>query len=338
MLAQAPPATPPEARTRRRRARPSSGCGNARRHAWRNCRSEAQPRHAVDAISHHRQPDRGQVDADLVRAARLEPNAQQCVLGQQSAPPRSASRRRAAWRCPATAASDRWRSRPMGASIRPRRERGRPRTSARYSRSSARRRTRPCSRLKASSLRATTSSPDVSRSRRWTMPARSAGPPVARVPRSAPASVPRVVPGPGMDDDTGRLVDDQQVLVLPGDAQVRRLGLVARLGRGLGAARSESPRRRPGGGSSAGRLRRRAPLRRRRAARRPRGSPRRRLLGEIPVESQARGRLRYAQRDQERSVEAPCRRRGLRSPASIVPSSSTTPTTMQTSARLNAGQ
>ena len=62
------------------------------------------------------------------------------------------------------------------------------------------------------------------------------------------------------------------------------------------------------------------------------------LLGEEPIQPQPRGRLGYAKRDQERSVDAPCRRRGLRSPASIVPTRRTTPTTMQTSARLKAGQ
>ena len=144
--------------------------------------------------------------------------------------------------------------------------------------------------------------------------------------------------GPGMDDDTRWLVDDQQVLVLPGDARARQARAPpAGSGCGLEAARHESPPRRPGGGSSAGR-----PVdEHRSAATEPLGGrarAHRGLLREEPVEPQARGRLRYAERDQERSVEAPCRRRGLRSPASIVPSSSTTPTTMQTSARLKAGQ
>ena len=45
----------------------------------------------------------------------------------------------------------------------------------------------------------------------------------------------------------------------------------------------------------------------------------RRLLGEEAIQPQPRGDLGYAKRDQGRSVDAPCRRRGLRSPASIVP-------------------
>ena len=87
------------------------------------------------------------------------------------------------------------RSRPIGASIRPLRERGRPRTSARYSRSSPRRFTSARRPSYASSLFETTISPDVSRSRRWTIPGRSGSPPAR--PGIPCASVPVAWPAPG---------------------------------------------------------------------------------------------------------------------------------------------
>ncbi len=63
-------------------------------------------------------------------------------------------------------------------------------------RSSARRRTRAESRRCASSERATTSSPEVSRSSRWTMPGRPGSPP-ATTPASESTSVPAGRPAPG---------------------------------------------------------------------------------------------------------------------------------------------
>src|SRR5512132_1504937 len=54
----------------------------------------------------------------------------------------------------------------------------------------------PCSRSCASSERATTSSPDVSRSSRWTIPGRSSAPPAVR-PASPWTSVPVAWPAPG---------------------------------------------------------------------------------------------------------------------------------------------
>src|SRR5436190_9644023 len=90
------------------------------------------------------------------------------------------------------------RSRPIGASIVPRRDRGRPTTSARYSRVSSRRRTSSCSRRCASGERATTSSPEVSRSRRCTIPGRSGSSPPSTSYASSPCtSVPPACPRPG---------------------------------------------------------------------------------------------------------------------------------------------
>ena len=145
------------------------------------------------------------------------------------------------------------------------------------------------------------------------------------------------MPCPGMDHDSGGLLDDEQMLVLPGDVQARRLGFRLRLGRSFrwletnlltaGEAVALLPGNpvyqhypfgdesfRGGAGAHGG------------------------LLREEPIQPQPCGGLRYSERDQERSVDAPCRRRGLRSPASIVPTRRTTPTTMQTSAMLKAGQ
>ena len=113
---------------------------------------------------------------------------------------------------------------------------------------------------------------------------------------------PVAVPGAGMDDDARRLVDDEQVLVLVGDARGRRrlrrrAALAARQVELdlLAAARA--------GGSSAGRRRRRAPRRReqplRRSARADLGEP-----GEEAVEPQPGGRRRDDERDQDRSVDA----------------------------------
>ena len=116
----------------------------------------------------------------------------------------------------------RWRrSRPRGASIVPVRAGGRPSTSARYSRTSARRASASRSARWVASSRATTSSPEVSLSRRCTIPARPASPPAAR-PASAWLSVPSRCPRGGVHDEAGRLVDDEQVLVLVGDGEGER--------------------------------------------------------------------------------------------------------------------
>ena len=112
------------------------------------------------------------------------------------------------------------------------RERGRPRTSARYSRSSRWRRTSDCSRRYASSVRATTISPDVSRSSRWTIPGPLGASPPAVRPRSAVHERPGRVARAGMDDDARGLVHDQQVLVLVRDRGGRALPRRARAAAG----------------------------------------------------------------------------------------------------------
>ena len=121
------------------------------------------------------------------------------------------------------------RSRPSGASIVPRARVG-PALDERevLARDLARAAARACSAAWTASERASTSSPRVSRSSRWTMPAR--GPRARRRRRrgsSAWTSVPGRVPARRVHDDARRLVDHQQVLVLPGDREAR-VGHVAR--------------------------------------------------------------------------------------------------------------
>ena len=92
----------------------------------------------------------------------------------------------------------------------------------------AARRIASCSRSCASSERATTSRPEVSRSSRWTIPGRSSSPPAASCVEQPVHERAGRVPGARVDDDARRLVDDEQVLVLPGDVQVHRLRLERR--------------------------------------------------------------------------------------------------------------
>ena len=95
-------------------------------------------RSPVRRVAGDRQADRGEVHADLVRAARLERHAQKRVARAAARRPRSASPRHAARRCRATAAARRAghdRSAPRSCRAR---ERGRPTTSARYSRVTSR--------------------------------------------------------------------------------------------------------------------------------------------------------------------------------------------------------
>ena len=299
---------------------------------------EAQPRNAVVAISQHRQVDRGQVHADLVRAARLELHPQQRVLGQQLCRPRSASRRPAASRvssdcrvgCVAVAADRRLDS-PTA----------RARTAAHEREVLALERPAPDEALQAAERLLAPRDDEQARrvavepvhdARALLRPARRAA--AAQCSRERARACARLRDGRRRRPACRRRAGARppRRCARPG-----RLGLVGRLGLGLQAARREPPPRPPGGGSSA------APspststappaMSRSAAAREPTSS----CSDRIAVEPQARGRLRYVKRDQERNVEAPWRRRGLRSPASIVPSSNTTPTMMQTSAMLKAG-
>ena len=178
---------------------------------------------AVDGVAADRQLDRREVDADLVRPARLEPHVEQRARAEQlrDLEPRDRlARRRRVERVPRCG---RCRSRPIGASIRPR---PRPRR-ARDEREVAALDLAPADRLLqpacASSERATTSRPGGVA----VEPVDDARPVVVsagRVELEQPVHErPGRRPGARVDDETGRLVDDEQVLVLPGDVEVHRL-------------------------------------------------------------------------------------------------------------------
>ncbi len=151
--------------------------------------------------------------------------------------PVSSRTRRRAWRASssstskcvtaargASVSSDRrtrsWRSRPIGASIVPRRDRGRPTTSARYSRSIARSRTSSWSRSCAS----VGACDDEQSGRVAVEPVHDPGAlfVAALGPRGEQPGHerPRSMPRRGVDDDAGRLVDHDEVLVFVGDRQV----------------------------------------------------------------------------------------------------------------------
>ena len=86
---------------------------------------------AVAGVAGDRMADRGEVGADLVRAAGLEARLDQGVGGQRLEHREVGARRRARrGRAPTRFSGARW-SRPSGASIVPERERGRPSTRAR---------------------------------------------------------------------------------------------------------------------------------------------------------------------------------------------------------------
>ena len=135
------------------------------------------------------------------------------------------------------------------------------------------------------------------------------------------------MPGRRVDDDPGRLVDDEQVLVLVGDSQVDRLGLEPerRLGRGVDLELLPTfetvalrPRRPVEADDACGDQ--------------PLGFAARSDLGqrgEEAVEPLARGRVGDAQPDAQV-------RRGL--PNITAANKIATPTQMNVSARLNAGQ
>ena len=152
---------------------------------------------AVLRVAAHRVLDGGQVDPDLVGATGVQDHPQQ---RRARGACRSISKCVRASRGSSVSidmSTRSWRWRPIGASIVPVRAGGRPSTSARYSR---------CSRCAASSALsarctssdlATTSSPEVSRSSRCTIPARYGSSPPAARPASAWARVPVRCPRAG---------------------------------------------------------------------------------------------------------------------------------------------
>ena len=173
----------------------------------------------------------------------------------------------------------------------PMRDGGRPSTSARYSRVIARRCSAAFSARWVGSSRATTSSPDVSRSRRCTIPGRSASSPPPARPASAWTSVPVACPRAGWTTTPAGLSTTSRCVVLVGDAERRgrvvgrgpgpAVGLVDddalaaahAVALGHGARRRRSPAR-PRSGAAHGCASRAARRGRRRAARpRPQAGP-----------------------------------------------------------------
>ena len=229
-----------------------------------------------------------------MRSARLEPDPQQRVLGRAA---RSTSKWVTASRGVSVSRDclvGSRRSRPMGASIRPR-PRARPAADEREVLALERAPADEALQLAVCLLAAR----DHEQTRRIAVEAVDDARPLAIGRLSAPsaqsaaASVPLRLPAPGMDDDARRLVDDEQVLVLPGERAPQALA-PPRGSDGHRWARNESPRRRRGGGSSAGRSRRPVHRRRRSSRSASRARADGGLLREEPVEPQPCGGLRYA--------------------------------------------
>ena len=86
--------------------------------------------HAVHRVAGDGEVDRREVHADLVRPTGLETHVEERVLGERSTTSNRVTASRGSSVSSDLASGSR-RSRPIGASIRPVRERGRPRTSAR---------------------------------------------------------------------------------------------------------------------------------------------------------------------------------------------------------------
>ena len=220
----APRPGPRAAASGRRPPRRSTGCANASRAACRNWRSRpSAPGGAVLRVAGDRVADRQQVRADLVRAAGLEPHAQQLSSGSA----RSISKWVIASRGSSVSVERRVRtrrSRPSGASIvpaqapagGPRRARGtRARSRARASAAVQRR--------VGGASRASTSRPDVSRSRRWTTPGRSGSSPPGDAARERLGE--RALRMPGRRDARRRpagLSTTSRCVVLVGDPERRR--------------------------------------------------------------------------------------------------------------------
>ena len=178
--------------TRKRRFPRVSGCLNIKFARVQELARQAEPPAAVAPpyarVAAHRMADRREVGADLVGAAGLEPHAQQRGARQRLHDLEVGDRAAGACRCASTStvrvaavAADRRVDRAAAASGRPVDERQvlalRPRA-----RGSA-----PAARGGPPRTCATTSSPEVSRSRRWTIPGRSGSAPPARRGRPAPA-------------------------------------------------------------------------------------------------------------------------------------------------------
>ena len=179
---------PPAAPRAPTRARPGSGASartsfaRARRDELQLPRVEEQPleavrapargARAVDRVAGDRMPERGEVDADLVGPAGDEVELQERPAGEPLADAVAGDRSaaRSGRRPSACGPSGRGRSAPRSARRAAATE---PCASARYVLRTRRALSWAMTPAWAASLRATMSSPDVSRSRRWTIPGRA---------------------------------------------------------------------------------------------------------------------------------------------------------------------
>ena len=176
----------------RRARRPVTGCANASRAACRNCRrSPYSPAVPYCGIAAHRMADRRHVDADLVRAPGLERDPQQRRRRQQALELEVRPGLARLCRCRSTSApgrADRGRSaRRSCRSAPPGGRRPAPGTRA----AAGARTSSAFSARWTASLLATTSSPEVSRSSRCTIPARQTSSPPAAPSGRAPARASR---------------------------------------------------------------------------------------------------------------------------------------------------
>ena len=248
--------------------------------------------HAVGRIPGDRKVDRGEVDADLVRPTGLEPDVEEGMLGKGLDDLEPGHRLAAARPCRASAWSgrgdrDRWRRRcarcaSAAALARARGTGARPRDDV----------SRPEARTNASSERATTSSPEVSRSSRWTIPGRSgSSPPAAPRPRSCAASVPVDVPAPAWTVMPAGLSTTTRCSSSYASPDGDGLGLEPESRSGERRPRRPSPPR--AGGSS-------AEPRRRPSRRRPSRAVPRANVSRSPASRRARGRGVSPPRSQRR--------------------------------------
>ena len=181
------------------------------------------PTSAVRAIPQDRMPDRRQVHPDLVRPSGSRDRLQSVAPSNRSRTSNPVSA------CLPSVASTTILAarRPSGASTAKASLATAPRTSARYPRSTAWTPNMLLSAAYASSVLATTISPDVPTSSRCTMPGRS-GPPAGASGTSHPEQAvherPAAPAGGGMRHEAGGLHDHEEVVVLVADRHGRALG------------------------------------------------------------------------------------------------------------------
>jgi hypothetical protein len=299
--------------------------------------AEPEARHAVRPVADDWKLDRSEVNADLVRSAGLEPYLEERVpreeLGngevRHGLPRRRRIDRLPRWIAPVTADG---RIDPAAP---------RPRPAANERRVLALERAAAHESLQAS-MCFFSARDDEQAGRASVEPVHDArtvhGTARSAVSEERRSECPRGVAGAWVYDDAGGLVHDQEMIVRECDPQPDGLGLRLQLGgdrrrllEGDALASDDVMALRTRHTVDEHRVRADQPFRE--GARADAG-----LAREKAVQPKPARRGGHDDLDQGRSVEAPGRRLGLRSPESIVPSRRMTPATMHASARLNAGQ